>query len=102
MMDAIFDVSSFFNSEDRGVHIDGPYEAGFGIGMIIFYILADDTTVLMFDPAENAEMPLKFDWGHNLRRWKEQDRIAREIKEAELAARLEEEERLAAEEAADN
>lgn len=91
MMDAILDVSSFFNSGDRGAHIDGPYEAGFGVGMLIFYLLADDTTVFMVDPAEGVEMPLKFDWGVNIRRWNEETRIREEAEAAALQERLAEE-----------
>jgi len=83
MMDIIFDVSSFFNSGDRGQYMEGPYDAGFGIGMLVFYLLADDTTSVMVDPAEGAEMPLKFDWGENIARWKEEDRIADELEKAE-------------------
>ena len=58
----------------------GPYDAGYGIGMLIFYLVADETTVLMVDPAETAEVPLKFEWGVNLKRWKEENRIKKEEK----------------------
>ena len=92
MMDAILDVSSFFNDGVRGQHIDGPYDAGFGIGMLVFYLIADDTSTLMVDPAKDVEMPLKFEWGENVARWKEENRIRREEKErikAEELARAE-------------
>ena len=88
MMDAILDVSSFFNSGDRGQHIDGPYDAGFGVGMLIFYLVADDTSTLMVDPAKDAELPLKFEWGENITRWKEENRIRREEKERQKAEEL--------------
>jgi len=88
MMDAILDISSFFNSGDRGQHIDGPYDAGFGIGMLIFYLIADDTSTLMVDPAKDAVMPLKFEWGENLKRWKEENRIRREEKERQRQEEL--------------
>lgn len=82
MMDAILDVNSFFNSGERGQHFDGPYDAGFGIGMVVFYLIADDSSGVMVDPAENATMPLKFDWGTNIAKWKDEDRIRTEQREA--------------------
>lgn len=82
IMDAILDVNSFFNSGDRGQHFDGPYDAGYGIGMVVFYLIADDSSGLMVDPAEGATMPLRFEWGVNIARWKEEDRIAKEQKAA--------------------
>ena len=88
MMDAILDISSFFNSGDRGQHIDGPYDAGYGIGMLIFYLVADDTSTLMVDPAEGVELPLKFEWGENIARWKEEDRIRKEEEEKRKAEEL--------------
>ena len=88
MMDAILDVSSFFNSGDRGQHIDGPYDAGFGIGMLVFYLIADDTSTVMVDPAENAVMPLKFEWGENIKKWKEENRIAAEERERQKQEEL--------------
>ena len=98
MMDAVLDVSSFFNSTERGQHLDGPYEAGYGVGMVVFYLIGDDTSGEMIDPAKDAVMPLRFDWGSNIKRWKEEDRIAKEQKEAESQAKaLAEAERVAAE-----
>ena len=76
MMDAILDVSSFFNDGDRGQHIDGCYDAGFGVGMLVFYLIADDSSAVMVDPAEGAVLPLKFDWGSTIARWKEEDRLS--------------------------
>ena len=90
MMDAILDVSSFFNTGDRGQHIDGPYDAGFGVGMLIFYLIADDSSTVMVDPAEGALLPLKFNWGENIARWNEEDRLDdldEERREAEEEAR---------------
>ena len=91
IMDAILDVNSFFNSGDRGQHFTGPYDAGFGVGMVIFYLIADDSSGEMIDPAEGATMPLRFEWGVNIARWKEENRIAKEQKEAarEAAAQAE-------------
>ena len=54
MVDVVLDLSSFFNDSDRGQYMTGPYDAGYGIGMLIFYLVADETTVLMVDPAETA------------------------------------------------
>ena len=34
--------------------MEGPYDAGYGIGMLVFYLIADETTVFMVDPAEGA------------------------------------------------
>lgn len=76
MMDALLDVSSFFNSGERGQWIDGPYDAGFGIGRFFYYLIVDETTTLMIDPAEGAVMPLKFNWGENLVKWKAEDEAA--------------------------
>jgi len=86
IMDAILDVNSFFNSGERGQHYDGPYDAGYGIGMVVFYLLADDSSGLMVDPAEGATMPLRFDWGLNIARWKDEDRIRKEQRDAARAA----------------
>ena len=85
MMDALLDVSSFFNSGDRGQWINGPYDAGFGIGKFFYYLFVDETTTLMVDPAEGAVMPLKFEWGDNLDRWRAEDE-AKRIAEEEAAA----------------
>ena len=79
MMDTIFDISSFFNDGNRGQYLTGPYDAGYGIGMLIFYLLADDTTTVMVDPAQDVVLPLQFNWGENIARWKEENRIADEL-----------------------
>ena len=68
--------------------MEGPYDAGYGIGMLVFYLIADETTVFMVDPAEGAQVPLKFEWGVNIKRWKEENRIRREEKERQKAEEL--------------
>ena len=61
-----------------------PYDAGFALGSLVFYTLSDDNTVIMLDPAEGAVLiKMKYTWGENINRWKEENRIKREIKEAE-------------------
>merc|ERR1712016_145984 len=44
MVDVVLDLSSFFNDSDRGQYMTGPYDAGYGIGMLIFYLVADETS----------------------------------------------------------
>jgi len=98
MMDAILDVNSFFNESTRGAHLTGPYEAGYGIGMVVYYLIGDDTSGEMVDPAADAVLPLKFDWGTNIARWREEDRIKEEERQAAIdAAELSNAERIAAE-----
>lgn len=87
MTDAILDVSSFFNDGLRGQYIEGPYDAGYGIGMLVFYLFVDETTVLMQDPAADAELPLSFEWGANIRRWKEENIVRRAEREQRRAER---------------
>ena len=36
------DVETFFTSEAKGQGFDGPYDAGFGIGRLVSYIVADN------------------------------------------------------------
>ena len=41
-MDTYLDVKGFFTSTERGQAFDGPYEAGFGVGRLVYYLLADN------------------------------------------------------------
>lgn len=56
-MDTFQDVRGFFTSTERGQAIEGPYEAGFGVGRLIYYLLADNELAKQEDPADGMELP---------------------------------------------
>ena len=41
-VDTYQDVRGFFESTERGQAFEGPYEAGFGVGRLFYYLLADN------------------------------------------------------------
>lgn len=58
MIDTYQDVMGFFNSTERGQTFEGPYEAGFGIGRLVYYLLADNELAKQVDPAEGMDLPI--------------------------------------------
>ena len=55
--DAYNEVKQFFASEERGQARDGPYDAGFGAGRMLFFIFAENALNEQFDPAKGAKTP---------------------------------------------
>ena len=55
--DTYQDVRGFFLSTERGQAFEGPYEAGFGIGRLIYYLIADNELAKQVDPAEGMDLP---------------------------------------------
>ena len=56
MVDAVTDLKSFFTSGHKGQTEEGPYEAGFGMGRIVYYLLSDNSEAKMVDPAEGKDL----------------------------------------------
>ena len=58
IVDSAKAVNDFFTSEDRGVGEEAPFEAGYGAGRIVYYIMQEN---LIYeqprDPAENHDSP---------------------------------------------
>ena len=55
--DTVLDVRGFFMSTERGQAFEGPYEAGFGIGRLVYYLIADNELAKQVDPAEGMDLP---------------------------------------------
>ena len=57
VIDTALDVQVFFTSDDRVSANEAPYEAGYGCGRIVYYLLTDNELAKMVDPAEGMDIP---------------------------------------------
>ena len=64
-MDTLKDLQAFFftRSLERSpeAQIQGPYDAGFGAGRLVFYLIADNELAKQKDPAEGMDIVLWFE-----------------------------------------
>lgn len=58
IVDAAMDLKNFFTLDHKGQTEEGPYEAGFGMGRIVYYLLSDNPEAKMVDPAEGLELSI--------------------------------------------
>ena len=64
-MDTLKDLQAFFftRSQERSpeAQIQGPYDAGYGAGRLVFYLIADNELAKQKDPAEGMNIVLWFE-----------------------------------------
>lgn len=60
VVDTYEDVKDFFLTTERGQGFEGPYEAGYGIGRLVYYLIADNELAKQVDPAEGMDLPEYF------------------------------------------
>ena len=61
VMDTLYDLREFFftRSQERADNsIQGSYDAGYGAGRLIYYLIADNELAKQVDPAEGMDIDL--------------------------------------------
>ena len=56
-VDTAQDVWNFLTTPETTNYFDGHYDAGFGVGRLVYYVLADNELAVSRDPAEGMDLP---------------------------------------------